>query len=100
MLKRGRAPADSRWGVQQLSVRRRKRSNPFGRLVSPLSALAASLSPGLAEAREARATSGSRLRRSLRACTTEGLVAEVFNACASGAVLTAWAVHLRVGTLL
>jgi MFS family permease len=100
MLKRGREPADHSWGVAQLSVRRRKKSSPFGRLVSPLAALAASVSPGLAGAREARTTSGSRLRRSLRACTSEGLFAEIFNACASGAVLTAWAVHLRVGTLL
>jgi MFS family permease len=83
--------------------------------VSPLAALAASVSPwraggpppatpGLGGAatsgREARATSSSRLRRSLRACTAEGLFAEVFNACAGGAVLTGWAIHLRVGTLV
>lgn len=79
--------------------------------MSPLAALAASVSPwraggpaptapGPAMKREARATSGSRLRRSLRACTAEGLFAEVFNACAGGAVLTGWAIHLRVGTLV
>ncbi|HVU53003.1 MAG TPA: MFS transporter [Polyangia bacterium] len=83
--------------------------------MSPLAALAASVSPwraggptpaapGLggvpASAREARATPSSRLRRSLRACTAEGLFAEVFSACAGGAVLTGWAIHLRVGTLV
>jgi MFS family permease len=83
--------------------------------VSPLAALAASVSPwraggpapaagslggALGSSPEAHATSGSRLRRSLRACTAEGLFAEVFSACAGGAVLTGWAIHLRVGTLL
>jgi MFS family permease len=87
--------------------------SPIGRLTSPLAALAASVSPWRGEpagtpglvgapeaAPEARATPGSRLRRSLRACTAEGLFAEVFSACAGGAVLTGWAIHLRVGTLL
>jgi hypothetical protein len=41
-----------------------------------------------------------RLRRSLRACTAEGLVAEVISACAGGAILTAWALHLNASTLV
>ena len=59
-----------------------------------------SVAPGLGAAPEAHAISGSRLRRSLRACTAEGLFAEVFGACAGGAVLTGWAIYLHVGTLL
>ncbi len=41
-----------------------------------------------------------RLRRSLRACMAEGLVAEIVGACSGGAVLTGWALHLGVGPLL
>jgi MFS family permease len=40
-----------------------------------------------------------RLRRSLRACTAEGLFAELVNAFAGGAMLTAWALHLGAGPL-
>jgi MFS family permease len=40
-----------------------------------------------------------RLRRSLRACTAEGLFAELVNALAGGAMLTAWALHLGGGPL-
>ncbi|HEY0712046.1 MAG TPA: MFS transporter [Polyangia bacterium] len=40
-----------------------------------------------------------RLRRSLRACTAEGIFAELVNAFAGGALLTAWALHLGAGPL-
>ncbi|MFT3924286.1 MAG: MFS transporter [Myxococcales bacterium] len=40
------------------------------------------------------------LRRSLRACMAEGILAEVVGACAGGAILTAWAIYLDAGTLL
>jgi MFS family permease len=40
------------------------------------------------------------LRRSLRACTAEGLFAEVVNACAGGAILTGWAIHLHASAAL
>ena len=53
-----------------------------------------------ADAAEAAATSRSRLRRSLGACTAEGLVAEVVSACAGGAILTGWAIHLQASALL
>jgi MFS family permease len=39
------------------------------------------------------------LRRSLRACTAEGLFAELVSAFAGGALLTAWALHLHAGAL-
>lgn len=55
--------------------------------------------PGVGE-HEALSVSGSLLRRSLRACTSEGLVAEVVTACAGGAILTGWAIHLHAGALL
>jgi len=55
--------------------------------------------PG-ALAPEAHATTRGRLRHSLRACTAEGLVAEVVSACAGGAVLTGWAIHLHASALL
>jgi MFS family permease len=87
------------------------------RLFSPLAALAAAVSPWRAGtpspaaspplagapgalAPEAHATTRSRLRRSLRACTAEGLVAEVVSACAGGAVLTGWAIHLHASAFL
>jgi MFS family permease len=41
----------------------------------------------------------SRLRRSLSASTLEGVFAEAFVACSSGAVLTGWALHLGCSTL-
>lgn len=44
-------------------------------------------------------TNVSRLRRSLRACTAEGIFAELVNAFAGGALLTAWALHLGAGPL-
>jgi MFS family permease len=80
-------------------------------LLAPLAALAAAISPsragiatllgapGVGE-REARSVSRSLLRRSLRACTAEGLFAEVVTACAGGAILTGWAIHLHAGALL
>ena len=40
------------------------------------------------------ASTRSILRTSFRACYAEGAVAELFGACAGGAVLTAWALHL------
>jgi MFS family permease len=83
----------------------------MSRLLSPLAALAAAVSPSRAgttspalgpplagapgaQAPEAHPSTRARLRRSLRACTAEGLVAEVVGACAGGAVLTGWAMHL------
>lgn len=39
-------------------------------------------------------------KRSLRLSTAEGLVAELAGACASGAVLTAWAIHLALPVTL
>ena len=65
---------------------------------SPAAAPQLAGAPGLAP--EARAISGSRLRRSLRASTAEGLFAEIVGACAGGAVLTGWAIHLHASTLL
>ncbi len=38
-----------------------------------------------------------RTRQSLRVSVFEGMAAELFGACASGAVLTAWALHLGCG---
>ncbi len=83
----------------------------MSRLFSPLAALAAAASPSRAgttspalgsplagapgpQAPGAHPSTPARLRRSLRACTSEGLVAEVVSACAGGAVLTGWAIHL------
>ena len=40
------------------------------------------------------AQTAGRTARSLRTSLTEGMVAEVVSACSSGAVLTAWALHL------
>lgn len=42
----------------------------------------------------------SRLRRSLVACTAEGVVAEVVAACSAGAVLTGWALYLGCSPVL
>lgn len=89
----------------------------MSRLLSPLAALAAAVSPSRAgttspalgpplagapgaQAPEAHSTTRTRLRRSLRACTAEGLVAEVVAACAGGAVLTGWAMHLGASALV
>ena len=86
-------------------------------LLSPLAALAAGIAPFRAggtapavdgalagapsvDAAEAGATPRSRLRRSLGACTAEGLVAEVVSACAGGAILTGWAIHLHASALI
>jgi MFS family permease len=95
--------------------RRSRNKGPF--LFSPLAALAAAVAPsragtaapatggalvaapGLAAA-EAHAVPRARLRRSLHACSAEGIFAEVVNACAGGAVLTGWAIHLHAGALL
>jgi MFS family permease len=43
---------------------------------------------------------GEVLRRSLRASVSEGVVAEVFTACAGATVLTAWALALKLGPFL
>lgn len=40
------------------------------------------------------------VRASLRACTTEGLVAEIVAACVGNAAVAAWAVHLGVSSVL
>jgi MFS family permease len=86
-------------------------------VLSPLAALAAAVSPSRAgimsqaggqtlagapslNATEAHSATRQQLRRSLRACTTEGLVAEVIASCAGGAVLTGWAIHLHASALL
>ena len=86
------------------------------RFLSSLAALAAAVSasrPGTTSpgagaplasappsfARPAHSTRTSWLRRSLRACTAEGLFAELINAFAGGALLTGWALHLGAGPL-
>jgi MFS family permease len=60
---------------------------------SPLAAAPAPFAP------PAHALVASRLRRSLRACTAEGVFAELVSAFAGGALLTAWAIHLHAGPL-
>jgi MFS family permease len=77
-----------------------------------LAALAATLSPSrvgtaapgagaplaaspLGRGARAHATTARALRRSLRACTAEGVIAEVVGACAGGAVLTGWAMYVH-----
>jgi Major Facilitator Superfamily len=87
------------------------------RILSPLAALAAAVSPSRAGvlspaggqtlagapspgASEAHSATRRQLRGSLRACTAEGLVAEVTASCAGGAVLTGWAIHLHASALL
>ena len=47
----------------------------------------------------ARHTRAGWLRQSLRACTAEGLFAELINAFAGGALLTGWAIHLGASPL-
>jgi MFS family permease len=96
-----------------LSLRRRN----IDKLLGALAALAAAISPSrlgtaapssgaaLASApsvrlQQARATDTRWLRRSLRACTAEGLVAEVIGACAGGAILTGWALYLHASPLV
>jgi MFS family permease len=49
--------------------------------------------------RRAKHTRAGWLRRSLRACTAEGLFAELINAFAGGALLTGWAIHLGASPL-
>ena len=53
--------------------------------------------PPMPPARRVRPS--GRLRTSLRASLLEGAAAEVFNACAGGAVLTGWALFLGAGPL-
>jgi MFS family permease len=67
--------------------------------VSPGSASPLAAAPALGAA-EAHSLPRSRLRRSLRTCTAEGMLAEVVGATTGGAVLTAWALHLGAGALL
>jgi len=62
-------------------------------------------SPALAgaprpDAAEGRAVPARPLRRSLGAAVAEGACAEVFAACATGAVITGWALYLGAGTAL
>ena len=83
-----------------------------GSFLSSLATLAASIGPsrpagGVAlagapdvDASEAHAISRSQLRRSLGACTAEGLVAEMVSAFAGGAILTGWAIHLHASAFL
>jgi MFS family permease len=47
-----------------------------------------------------RRAPASKIRSSLRICTSEGLVAETVTACAGGAVLTGWAMYLGASPLL
>jgi MFS family permease len=92
-------------------------AKPKSRVLNALAALAASAgpsragtsAPGTAPAMagapaqagaEAHALPRSRLRRSLRACTVEGVLAEMVGATTGGAMLTAWALHLGAGALL
>jgi hypothetical protein len=81
-------------------------------VLSTHAALAAAVSPSrlgtasplfsaaLVAAPDVRAAKGHRLRRSLRACMAEGLLAEMFGACTAGAILTAWAIYLDASTLV
>ncbi len=57
---------------------------------------AGTATPGVSKAGTARQT----LRRSLRASVSEGIVAEVFTACAGATVLTGWALALKLGPFL
>jgi MFS family permease len=95
----------------------RRHLNRAGSFFSSLAALAAAVGPSRAgttapaggvalagapgaDAGEARAIPRSRLRRSLGACTAEGLVAEMVSAFAGGAILTGWAIHLHASAFL
>ncbi len=60
-----------------------------------LGAPAASTAPTAPDGPERHA-----LRRSLRASVSEGIVAEVFTACAGATVLTGWALALKLGPFL
>jgi MFS family permease len=97
--------------------RPRRPGAPRSSVFPPLAALAADAAPSRAgttapaasgahagapgvEAGEARASTQGQLRRSLRASTSEGLVAEVVGACAGGAILTGWAIHLHASAFL
>jgi MFS family permease len=66
---------------------------------SPGAAPALTGAPALT-ASEAHPLPRSRLRRSLRACTAEGILAEVVSASTGGALVTAWALHLGAGALM
>lgn len=55
---------------------------------------AAPLNAGPPSATRGRAVRGGRLRASLSTSVAEGAAAEVVGACAGGAVLTGWALHL------
>ncbi len=55
--------------------------------------------PAPAFARRSRHNHAGWLRRSLRACTAEGLFAELINSFAGGALLTGWAIHLGASPL-
>jgi MFS family permease len=57
---------------------------------------ASTAAPGVSKGGTARQT----LRHSLRASVSEGIVAEVFTACAGATVLTGWALALKLGPLL
>lgn len=59
-----------------------------------------SLPGSLAPPSPTATTPKASLRASLRACSAEGLAAEIVGACFSGAVLTAWAVELGASPVL
>src|SRR5215467_86768 len=60
----------------------------------PASSPAQSGAPGSDRTPRQTPTAGRRLRRSLNAAVAEGAFAEIFAACASGAVITGWALYL------
>jgi MFS family permease len=63
-------------------------------------ASSAPLAPGPYSDEKSHREPAALIRRSLRLCTAEGIAAEVVTACAGGAVLTGWALHLGCGPLL
>ncbi|HEX8436700.1 MFS transporter [Archangium sp.] len=65
-------------------------------LFRPGNSLPGAGAPGVSKAGTARQT----LRGSLRASVSEGIVAEVFTACAGATVLTGWALALKLGPFL
>src|SRR5215472_11063107 len=60
----------------------------------PASSPALTGAPGSDRAPRQTPIAGRRLRRSLNAAVAEGAFAEIFAACASGAVITGWALYL------
>ena len=87
-----------------------QRDRALGRIAAvdpvarPGESLPASAAPLIASPRHyptrSRAGRVQRLRTSLNTSVTEGAVAEVFGACAGGAVLTGWALYLGAGPVV